>query len=65
MINPGDDVLILITRDDLPDADYKGKTGRVLAVQRGTGDLLLKFKGKAWPVSFPASFCAVRSGSRP
>lgn len=61
-LRSGDDVIVHTTRADLLeryDEDYTGKTGRILAVQQGTGHFLLKFKGKAFPVSFPPEFVGV------
>ena len=54
-IRKGDDAVVLTNRDDI-EGDFVGKTGRVLAVQMWTGHLLLKFKGRACPISFPRDF---------
>lgn len=59
-VRKGDDAVVHTNRVELRPADYTGKTGRVIAVQQGTGDVLLEFKGKAWPVSFPRNFVGVR-----
>lgn len=59
----GDDAVVHTNREELNKygVDYLGKTGRILAVQQGTGDLLLKFKGHSQPVSFPRNFVAWRA----
>ena len=54
----GDDALVLITRPELLPEDFTGRTGKVIGVQ--PSELLLKFKGRAWPVSFPCDNVAVR-----
>lgn len=58
-VQKGDDAVVHTDRKDL-DETFLGRTGRVLAVQQGTGYLLLKFKGRAWPVSFPRDHVGVR-----
>lgn len=55
----GDDAVVHTDRPEL-EVSYLGKTGRILAVQIDTGHLLLKFKGKALPVSFPPTHVGVR-----
>lgn len=59
-VRKGDDAVVLTNRPELLPQNYEGKTGRVIAVQQGTGDVLLKFKGKVWPVSFPSKNVGVR-----
>lgn len=58
-VRKGDDAVVHTNRLEL-DENFLGKTGRILAVQRGTGDVLLKFRGRAWPVSFPRDHVGVR-----
>lgn len=55
----GDDAVVHTNRPELNE-DFVGKTGRVIAVQQDTGDLLLKFKRRACPVSFPRDHVGVR-----
>lgn len=59
----GDDAVVHTDRLELAPETFIGKTGRILAIQEGTGDFLLKFKGHSWPVSFPAASCAWRATS--
>jgi len=59
----GDDAVVHTDRPEMLPETFVGKTGRILAVQEGTGHVLLKFKGRAWPVSFPATSVAWRANT--
>lgn len=58
-VRKGDDAVVHTERPELEEK-FAGKTGRVIAVQQGTGDVLLKFKGRAWPVAFARNHVGIR-----
>lgn len=58
MLRKGDQVTIKEgSRPDLLPDNYAGKKGKVLGVQNGTNNVLVKIEGKAWPVSFSQTEC--------